>query len=308
MTRALAISGLHKTYGNGFVALRGIDLHVEQGDFFALLGPNGAGKSTVIGIITSLINKSSGKVHIYGYDIDSHFAEAKACIGVLPQEFNFNVWDPIEEILVNQAGYYGIPRDDAYQRAERWLKQLGLWGKRREIAFNLSGGMKRRMMVARALMHDPRLLILDEPTAGVDIENRRTMWRFLSEINRQGTTIILTTHYLEEAENLCRHIAIIADGEVIEHTSTKALINRLGSETFVLDIASPLRAAPVLDCHAVRLLDETTMEIDFDKGKGINDVFSQLSTLGVEVLSMRNKTNRLEQLFIDMVDDRNRQT
>lgn len=305
MTRALEISNLHKTYRNGFVALRGIDLHVEHGDFFALLGPNGAGKSTAIGIITSLINKSSGKISVYGHDIDTEFNEAKSQIGVLPQEFNFNVWEPIEEILVNQAGYYGIPRADAFERAERWLKELGLWDKRREIARNLSGGMKRRMMIARALMHDPKLLILDEPTAGVDIENRRTMWRFLTELNKNGTTIILTTHYLEEAENLCRNIAIIDEGTVIEHTSTRELINRLGQETFVLDLKQAVSECPELSAHAVRLVDEHTLEVDIDKNAGISALFLELNRLGIEVQSMRNKTNRLEQLFVELLDDDN---
>ena len=305
MTCALEITDLHKTYRNGFVALNGVDLHVEQGDFFALLGPNGAGKSTVIGIITSLINKTSGKVSIYGHDIDTNFSEAKSFIGVLPQEYNFNVWEPIEEILVNQAGYFGIERHDAYKRAEHWLKKLDLWDKRHDIARNLSGGMKRRMMIARALMHDPKLLILDEPTAGVDIENRRTMWRFLVDLNQQGTTIILTTHYLEEAENLCRNIAIIDKGKVIEHTSTKQLLNRLGNETFVLDLKQPLATAPGLDCHAVRLLDENTIEVDTDKDTGINQLFEELKKHDIEVTSMRNKSNRLEQLFLGLVDDRN---
>ncbi len=301
---ALEISNLHKTYNNGFVALRGIDLKVEPGDFFALLGPNGAGKSTAIGIITSLINKSSGTVKIYGYDTDTHFTEAKSCIGVLPQEFNFNVWEPIEEILVNQAGYYGIERDEAFKRAEYWLKKLDLWGKRHEISRNLSGGMKRRMMIARALMHNPKLLILDEPTAGVDIENRRTMWQFLTELNEQGTTIILTTHYLEEAENLCRNIAIIDEGKVIEDTSTRALINRLGNETFVLDLDQPLETVPDLHCHAARLTDSQTLEVDIDKHSGINTLFEELNAANITVLSMRNKSNRLEQLFLDLVDDR----
>lgn len=301
---ALEISDLHKTYDNGFVALRGIDLKVKPGDFFALLGPNGAGKSTAIGIITSLINKTSGSVKVYGYDTDTHFAEAKSCIGVLPQEFNFNVWEPIDEILVNQAGYYGIERPEACKRAEHWLKKLDLWEKRREIARNLSGGMKRRMMIARALMHNPRLLILDEPTAGVDIENRRTMWDFLTALNEQGTTIILTTHYLEEAENLCRHIAIIDEGQVIEHTSTKTLINRLGNETFVLDVETPLHVLPDLHCHAARLVDAQTIEVDIDKNAGISNLFDELSAAGITVLSMRNKTNRLEQLFLDIVDER----
>jgi len=306
MTCALEIRDLHKTYRNGFVALRGIDITVEQGDFFALLGPNGAGKSTAIGIITSLINKTGGKVSIYGYDIDSHFSEAKSCIGVLPQEYNFNVWEPIEEILVNQAGYYGIERKEAFRRAEHWLKKLDLWDKRREIARNLSGGMKRRMMIARALMHDPKLLILDEPTAGVDIENRRAMWTFLTELNRQGTTIILTTHYLEEAENLCRNIAIIDEGEVIEHTSTRQLLGRLGNETFVLDLKQSIEIAPMLNCHAVRVRDEHTIEVDISKDAGISNLFIELGKQNIEVHSMRNKTNRLEQLFLDLLDERDR--
>lgn len=304
MTCALEIRDLHKTYRNGFVALRGIDITVEQGDFFALLGPNGAGKSTAIGIVTSLTNKTSGKVSVYGYDIDTHFSAAKSCIGILPQEYNFNVWEPIEEILVNQAGYYGIERTEAFKRAEHWLGQLGLWDKRREIARNLSGGMKRRMMIARALMHNPRLLILDEPTAGVDIENRRTMWKFLTELNRQGMTIILTTHYLEEAENLCRNIAIIDEGEVIEHTSTRQLLNRLGSETFILDLKQSIEVAPELNCHAVRLRDKDTLEVDISKDAGISNLFAELRQQNIEVQSMRNKTNRLEQLFLDLVDDR----
>lgn len=304
MTCALKITNLRKTYKNGFVALRGIDLYVEQGDFFALLGPNGAGKSTAIGIITSLINKTDGQVLIYGHDIDTHFAEAKSCIGVLPQEFNFNVWEPIQEILVNQAGYYGIERREAYRRSEHRLRQLALWEKNQEIARNLSGGMKRRMMIARALMHNPKLLILDEPTAGVDIENRRTMWDFLTRLNRQGMTIILTTHYLEEVENLCRNVAIIDQGRVVEHTSTKALINRLGSETLVLDLENKITEPPRLDCHAVRVIDGSTLEVDIDKGVGISGLFDALRHMGIKVLSMRNKTNRLEQLFMQLVDDR----
>lgn len=301
---ALEISDLYKIYSNGFVALHGINLHVEPGDFFALLGPNGAGKSTAIGIITSLINKTRGKIKIYGHDIDTHFTQAKSCIGVLPQEFNFNVWEPIEEILANQAGYYGIERPEAFKRARYWLKKLDLWEKRREIARNLSGGMKRRMMLARALMHNPRLLILDEPTAGVDIENRRTMWQFLTELNRQGTTIILTTHYLEEAENLCRNIAIIDAGNVIEHTSTRALINRLGHETFILDLEQPLDTPPQLHCHAVRLVDPQTIEVDIDKDAGVSNLFAELGIANITVSSMRNKTNRLEQLFLDLVDEK----
>ena len=304
MTPALEITNLHKTYRNGFVALNGIDLHVKQGDFFALLGPNGAGKSTAIGVITSLINKTDGTVKIYGHDIDTDFPTAKSYIGVLPQEYNFNVWEPIEEILVNQAGYYGIERHEAFRRAERWLKELGLWDRRREIGRNLSGGMKRRMMIARAMMHNPRLLILDEPTAGVDIENRRTMWNFLGQLNQQGTTIILTTHYLEEAENLCRNIAIIHHGKVIEDTSTRELINRLGNETFILDTRNSIFEVPQLDCHAVRIIDDHTLEVDIDKDMGISDLFHELNSLGIDVLSMRNKTNRLEQLFMQLVEDR----
>jgi ABC-2 type transport system ATP-binding protein len=301
---AIEISNLHKTYRNGLVALDGIDLQVKPGDFFALLGPNGAGKSTAIGIITSLINKTDGMVKVFGHDIDTDFAAAKSCIGVLPQEYNFNVWEPIEEILVNQAGYYGIERHEAFNRAKHWLKELGLWDKRREIARNLSGGMKRRMMIARALMHNPRLLILDEPTAGVDIENRRTMWNFLTRLNQQGTTIILTTHYLEEAENLCRNIAIIHHGKVIEHTSTRELINRLGNETFILDTRNSILEIPELDCHAVRIIDDHTLEVDIDKGMGVSNLFDELNRVGIDVLSMRNKTNRLEQLFMQLVDER----
>lgn len=304
--KALEITNLHKTYRNGFTALRGIDITVEQGDFFALLGPNGAGKSTAIGIITSLINKSEGTVKIYGQDTDEDFAAAKSYIGVLPQEYNFNVWEPVEEILVNQAGYYGIPRGEAFKRAEQWLKELDLWDKRREIARNLSGGMKRRMMIARALMHDPKLLILDEPTAGVDIENRRTMWRFLTSLNEQGTTIILTTHYLEEAENLCRNIAIIDDGLVIEHTSTRELISRLGNETFVLNLKHNIEALPILTCHAARLMDAGTLEVDIDKSVGMSRLFRELEEHGISVGSMRNKTNRLEQLFLQLLDERDR--
>jgi ABC-2 type transport system ATP-binding protein len=304
MNPAIQISNLQKTYSNGFVALRGIDLAVQQGDFFALLGPNGAGKSTMIGIITSLVNKTAGKVWIFGHDIDSEFSIAKSFIGVVPQELNFNMWEPIEEILVNQAGYYGIVREDAYQRAEVRLKQLGLWGKRREIARSLSGGMKRRLMIARSLMHNPRLLILDEPTAGVDIEMRHSMWEFLQEINHSGTTIVLTTHYLEEAERLCRNIAIIDHGELIEETSMKSLLTRLNTETFILDLKSPLDAKPDVDCHKVMMLDGQTMEVEVDKGIGINHLFTELADKGIEVISMRNKTNRLEQLFLDLLNNR----
>ena len=304
MTKALSIRNLTKTYRGGMQALKGIDLDVEQGDFFALLGPNGAGKSTAIGIVTSLINKTDGKVFVFGHDIDTDFQSAKTCIGLVPQEFNFNGFEPVVEIVVNQAGYYGIPRREAFERAERYLRQLGLWEKRREMARSMSGGMKRRLMIARALVHEPRLLILDEPTAGVDIEIRRSMWTFLRGINARGTTIILTTHYLEEAESLCRNIAIIDHGRLIESTTMKKLLGQLETETFVLDLVHPLAAAPTLDGHRAELIDDHTLEIDVAKRQGINDVFAALNAQGVSVLSMRNKTNRLEQLFVDLVGDR----
>ncbi|MEN8761058.1 MAG: ABC transporter ATP-binding protein [Thiogranum sp.] len=303
MANALSLQNLTKTYANGFKALRGISLEVRQGDFYALLGPNGAGKSTTIGIVCSLITKTSGKVHIFGEDIDRNFSRAKRMLGLVPQEFNFNVFEPVEEILVNQAGYFGIERKTAFQRAEQYLKQLGLWEKRREQARDLSGGMKRRLMIARALVHRPRLLILDEPTAGVDIEIRRSMWRFLRELNQTGTTIILTTHYLEEAESLCRNIGIIDEGELIESTSMKQLLSQLQMETFVLDLKSPLRKAPRLAQDGVRLLDEHTLEADITRDRSINFLFDELSRHNIEVLSMRNKTNRLEQLFVHMVEN-----
>ncbi len=303
MTTALSIRNLTKTYANGFQALKGIDLDVQQGDFFALLGPNGAGKSTTISIVTSLVTKSSGTVMVFDKDIDTDFAGAKGYIGLVPQEFNFNTFEPVEEIVVNQAGYYGIDRPLARQRTERYLRQLGLWDKRREQARSLSGGMKRRLMIARALVHEPRLLILDEPTAGVDIEIRRSMWRFLREINARGTTIILTTHYLEEAESLCRNIAIIDHGRLIENTSMKALLAELRMETFILDLRHALQEPPVLPGHVLRLVDETTLEVEVSKEGSINRLFADLSEQGIEVLSMRNKTNRLEQLFMRLVED-----
>jgi len=301
MTTALSIRNLTKTYVNGFQALKGIDLDVQQGDFFALLGPNGAGKSTTISIVTSLVTKSSGKVMVFDKDIDTDFAGAKAYIGLVPQEFNFNTFEPVEEIVINQAGYYGLDRPLARQRAERYLRQLGLWEKRRQQARSLSGGMKRRLMIARALVHEPRLLILDEPTAGVDIEIRRSMWRFLRDINASGTTIILTTHYLEEAESLCRNIAIIDHGRLVENTSMKALLAALSMETFVLDLRQALTELPALPGHVVRLMDETTLEADVSREGSINRLFADLSAQGIEVLSMRNKTNRLEQLFMHLV-------
>ncbi len=299
--QALSIEHLTKTYRNGFQALKGVSLTVEEGDFFALLGPNGAGKSTTIGIVTSLVNKSAGAVQVFGHDLDTEPSKVKQCIGLVPQEFNFNVFEPIVEILVNQAGYYGIDRATAFHRAEQYLKQLDLWDKRREMARNLSGGMKRRLMIARALVHQPRLLILDEPTAGVDIEIRRSMWAFLREINAQGTTIILTTHYLEEAESLCRNIAIIDHGLIAEYSSMKSLLAKLHMETFVLDLAAPLSQAPSLDGYPARLTDAYTLEVDVDKAQRLNGVFRQLSGQGVDVLSMRNKSNRLEELFMRLV-------
>ena len=301
MTAALSIHNLKKTYANGFEALKGIDLTVAQGDFFALLGPNGAGKSTTIGIISSLINKTGGSIQVYGTDIDVDFAKAKSHIGLVPQEFNFNVFEPIEEIVINQAGYYGIDRTTARNRARDCLQQLGLWEKRRDSARLLSGGMKRRLMIARALVHRPRLLILDEPTAGVDIEIRRSMWEFLKRVNAEGTTIILTTHYLEEAENLCRNIAIIDRGVLVENTSMKRLLQQLHYETFVLDLSEPLEHLPNVAAHNATLVDSTTLEVEVERDQGINKLFSLLSQQGIEVLSMRNKTNRLEQLFLHLV-------
>ncbi len=300
---ALDISALRKTYRSGHEALKGIDLHVAQGDFFALLGPNGAGKSTTIGIITALVNKSSGTVQVFGHDIDRAPMAARRCIGLVPQEFNFNQFEPVIEIVVNQAGYYGVPKAQALQRAETYLKQLGLWDKRHTLARNLSGGMKRRLMIARALAHEPKLLILDEPTAGVDIELRRSMWRFLREVNEQGTTIILTTHYLEEAENLCRNVAIIDAGQIVAHTSIKTLLNQLNSETVVLDLKAPLTHAPHLDGYGSCLSDANTLEVEIPRAEGINRLFQLLSAQGIEVVSLRNKSNRLEELFLRLVEN-----
>lgn len=301
MTLALDIQQLKKTYKSGTVALSGIDLQVQQGDFFALLGPNGAGKSTCIGIISSLVNKSSGIVKVFGFDLDSQLEDAKSQLGLVPQEFNFNQFETVLQIVVNQAGYYGVPKALALPRAEKYLSQLGLWDKRHARARELSGGMKRRLMIARALMHEPKLLILDEPTAGVDIELRRSMWEFLKEINAAGVTIILTTHYLEEAESLCRNIAIINKGRIIEHTSMKALLAKLTKETFVLDLASAANIE-ALPGFTLRQLDAQTLEIDVEKGQGVNAVFTALTAQGVQVLSMRNKANRLEELFVSLVE------
>jgi len=299
---ALAISQLSKTYEGGFIALKGIDLDVAQGDFFALLGPNGAGKSTTIGIICSLVRKTGGSVSIFGYDIDQDFSTAKQYIGVVPQEFNFNQFEKPIDILVAQAGYFGIKADLALQRAEKYLRQLGLWEKRNDLSRNLSGGMKRRLMIARALIHEPKLLVLDEPTAGVDIELRRSMWEFLKEINAQGTTIILTTHYLEEAESLCRNIAIIDHGSIVQNTSIKALLKQLDRETFVFDSATSLTETPVLKGYSVTLVDSHSIEVEVHKSQSINEVFDSLNEQNIKVVSMRNKTNRLEELFFDLVD------
>ncbi len=304
MNQALSIQNLSKVYKNGVVALHGIDLNVEQGDFFALLGPNGAGKSTTIGIISSLVNKSAGTVKIFGHDLDADLAAAKACIGLVPQEFNFNMFEPVVEILVNQAGYYGIPRALAFERAEHYLNQLGLWDKRRDQARELSGGMKRRLMIARALVHEPRLLILDEPTAGVDIEIRHSMWNFLREINAAGTTIILTTHYLEEAEQLCRNIAIIDNGSIVENTSMRQLLSRMDTYTLVLDLACPLVDMPKLEGYTVEMVDDHTLEVELARGGNITALFAALAQMNIEVCSLRNKTNRLEELFIRLTGNK----
>jgi ABC-2 type transport system ATP-binding protein len=300
---ALVLRQLAKVYKNGIKALKGIDLTVAEGDFFALLGPNGAGKTTAIGIITSLVNKSGGTVEVFGYDLDRQLELAKSCIGIVPQEVNFNMFETVFTIVVNQAGFYGIPRRLAKQRAEKYLKQLQLWDRRNSIARALSGGMKRRLMIARALMHEPRLLILDEPTAGVDIEIRRSMWDFLRKINDEGTTIILTTHYLEEAENLCRNIAIIEGGRIIERDSMANVLRKLQTETFVFNLSDPRTASPDLPAHKTLLTDDHTLEVEVSKGQSLNDIFEQLSSQGVRVTSMRNKVNRLEELFMRLVDD-----
>lgn len=299
---ALSIRDLKKTYSNGLEALMGIDLDVDEGDFFALLGPNGAGKSTAIGIVCSLVNKSGGQVSVFGHDLDTAPEEVKRCIGLVPQEFNFNQFQLVGEIVVNQAGYYGIPRREAWRRAEFSLRQLELWDKRGVMARELSGGMKRRLMIARALVHEPRLLILDEPTAGVDIEIRRSMWAFLREINTAGTTIILTTHYLEEAESLCRHIGIINNGEIIERASLSTILSRLHTETFVLNLRGQLAELPELGGYVLERLDDCTLEVAVTRDQGINGLFETLSRNGIDVISMRNKQNRLEQLFIDMLE------
>ena len=299
---ALAIKQLSKIYEDKFEALKSIDLNVAPGDFFALLGPNGAGKSTTIGIICSLVRKTAGTVKIFGHDIDQDFSLAKQYVGVVPQEFNFNQFEKPIDILINQAGYYGIPAKLARERAEKYLKQLALWDKRDTPSRTLSGGMKRRLMIARALIHEPKLLVLDEPTAGVDIELRRSMWEFLQEINRQGTTIILTTHYLEEAESLCRNVAIIDHGEIVKNTSIRELLTQLNTETFVLDTKEQLDHCPQVAGYPLKQVDDHSLEVAVEKSQSINELFAALTEQGIHVVSMRNKTNRLEELFFDLVE------
>ncbi len=301
--KALEISNLNKTYRSGIEALRGVNLEVNQGDFYALLGPNGAGKSTTIGIICSLVNKTSGKVSVYGVDLDQDPAAARMHIGLVPQEYNFNIFEPVGEILINQAGYYGIPRKLARERAQKYLEKLELWDRRHDIARELSGGMRRRLMIARALVHEPRLLILDEPTAGVDIEIRYAMWNLMRELNANGTTIILTTHYLEEAENLCNNIAIIDKGVTIEQTNMRSLLSRLNMECFVLYPEHEIDELPDCGDYHVRLLDKSTLEVDMHKGHNLNSLFDKLSQCGINIVSMRNKSNRLEQLFMSMLNN-----
>ncbi len=299
---ALSVKNLQKKYGNDLVALKGIDLDVQQGDFFALLGPNGAGKSTTIGILCSLVNKTAGAVKVFGYDLDTELEAAKSCIGVVPQEMNFNPFEKIIQIVVNQAGYYGIPRKIAYKRAEFYLKKMSLWEKRDSIALRLSGGMKRRLMIARALMNEPKLLVLDEPTAGVDIELRHELWHFLTELNQQGTTIILTTHYLEEAEHLCKNVGIIDHGEIIENSNMKLLINRLHVQTLILDLEQPITTVQLPE-HPHHLIDNLTLEIELHKSQSLNTLFATLSKQDILIKGMRNKTNRLEELFVRLIRD-----
>ncbi len=300
---AIRINNLTKTYANGFTALKGIDLDIQEGDFFALLGPNGAGKSTCIGIIAALINKTSGEVSICGHNIETDLVLAKQQLGIVPQEFNFNIFEPIEEIIINQAGFYGVDRKTAIQRTETYLKKLGLWEFRKNQARSLSGGMKRRLMIARALVHHPKVLILDEPTAGVDIELRRSMWDFMKEINEQGTTIILTTHYLEEAEQMCHNIAIIDEGRILHNTSMKALLNSLDHETVILNLKQDIDVAPPLkDINNCQLIDATTLEVNISKSYSLTELFQQLNNFGLSVMSMRNKSNRLEELFVSIIN------
>jgi len=300
---ALSIKNLKKTYRNGFTALKGIDLEVESGDFFALLGPNGAGKSTAIGITCSLVNKSSGSIRIFGHDLTKDNAKAKSCIGLVPQEINFNQFETVKNIVLIQAGYYGMPRKQALINTEKCLKQMSLWDKRDTVSRRLSGGMKRRVMIARALVHSPKLLILDEPTAGVDIEIRRSMWEMMEQVNKQGTTIILTTHYLEEAENLCRNIAIINDGIIVENSGMSDLLARINKDHFVLDLAQPLSQVPVIEGYSFDLADNKSLHVTVPKNKNLNFLFQNLSEQNIDVISLKNKTNRLEQLFMDLVNE-----
>ncbi len=301
--QALSVKNLKKIYANGLTALKGIDLDVAEGDFFALLGQNGAGKSTAINILCSLVKKTEGKVLVFGHDLDNDTEAVKACIGVVPQELNFNPFEKVIQVIVNQAGYYGIPRHIAYPRAEYYLKKMGLWEKHNQPILRLSGGMKRRVMIVRALINEPKLLILDEPTAGVDIELRHGLWTFLTELNQQGTTIILTTHYLEEAEQLCKNVAIIDHGEIIEHAEMKSLINRLHIHTLILDLAAPIADYPQLRDYSYRLLDSTTIEVEISKSQSLNDLFDKLNKQDISIVSMRNKTNRLEELFVRLITE-----
>jgi len=302
MMKALSIKNLQKTYKNNIHALQDVDLDVEEGDFFALLGPNGAGKSTLIGIVTSLVTKTAGKVSIFDYDIETDFSAAKACIGVVPQEFNFSIFDKVIHIMMTQAGYYGLPRQIAYARAEKYLKKLNLWDRRKQSVRSLSGGLKRRLMIARALVHEPKLLILDEPTTGIDIELRRATWDFLQELNQKGTTIILTTHYLEEAEYLCKNVAIIHQGRIIENTNVKSLISTLDVETFVFDLTAPLNLDFSVNGFKTYMSDSHTLEVDVPKARSLNDVFRVLLEKNIAVKSMRNKVNRLEELFVRLIN------
>ena len=302
--QALTIKDLRKTYPTGNEALKGINFSVAPGDFYALLGPNGAGKTTAIGIISSLINKTSGIVEIFGHDIDTDIEAVKSCIGLVPQEVNLNLWETVHNTVLNQAGYYGLGSRLARSRTEKYLRALRLWDRRKDSARSLSGGMKRRLMIARALVHEPRLLILDEPTAGVDIEIRRSMWEFLREINAAGTTIILTTHYLEEAESLCRHLAIIDEGTIIEDARMSVVLRKLQREVFILSLVEPLDAAPKLDGFETRLVEETELEVNKGPDQSLNQLFAQLQAQGVEVVTLRNKANRLEELFMRLVENK----
>ena len=301
---ALKIRNLTKTYENGNRALKGIDLDVDAGEFYALLGPNGAGKTTAIGIVTSLVNKTSGSVEVFGHDIDRNLEAAKSCIGLVPQEINLNLFEAVDNIVLNQAGYYGLGRRLARERTEKYLRALRLWDRRKDRARNLSGGMKRRLMIARALVHEPKLLILDEPTAGVDIEIRRSMWEFLTEINAAGTTIILTTHYLEEAESLCRRVAIIDEGAIIEDAPMKEILRKLQREVFVLSLSEPMATLPALDGFEPLRRDDGDLEVSIGEGYTLNELFRQLSEQGITVASLRNKANRLEELFMRLVESK----